>query len=1010
MKSDKLKSMPRLLLVFSCLSFCWAADTVRKVEFSRDIRPIFSDKCFTCHGPDEANRKAKLRLDIEAEAKRARGIKTPVLAGKAAASEVVKRISSESIGLRMPPAYAGHKKLTEKEITLISDWINQGAKWQSHWAFVAPVRPEMPVVKNKSWVRNEIDSFVLARLEKESLTPSKEVNRERLLRRVSFDLTGLPPTPTDIDAFVADKSPKAYEKVVDKLLASSAYGENMAVAWLDAARYADTHGYQVDPGKEMWAWRDWVIQAFNRNMRFDQFTVEQLAGDLLPGATMDQKIATGFGRNHRVNTESGSIAEEYHAENVIDRMTTSGTVWLGLTVGCARCHDHKYDPITARDFYSMYAFFNNVEEVGTGGPRDGRGNLKPYLKLPAPEIGERLASAETASKKAREELKQLDEKLETGFASWDPKAITNWRILVPQRVTSDGGVSFAVQDDGSVLASGALPNKDIYQFNAEEDVTNITAFRLELLPDATLPAGGSGRGKDGFGVLTMFEVKLDGKPVELAKIAADFSPEGSVPNSVLRPKPQIKDGWFVTPEVTKPHFVVMEPRKVLRVPGNKKLTIRIGNQFGESALLGRFRISITDGEFPEPMPANVQAALENPNALVKRYYTSHLHPHREVADRLGDLEIKRRAVEAEVPSTMVMSEMEKPRDAFILMRGDYSKPGAKVTAAVPSFLPPLPEGAPANRLGFAKWLIDPSHPLTARVAVNRFWQSFFGTGLVKTSEDFGSQGEAPSHPELLDWLATEFIRSGWDVKAMQKLIVMSATYRQASVATPTLTERDPENRLLARGPRFRLGAEAIRDQALKVSGLLSIKEGGEPVKPYQPAGVWEQLSVIDDKVLYVQSKGEDLWRRSLYTFWKRTVPPPALTTFDAPSREFCVIRRSRSTTPLQALVLLNDETYVEASRKLAERMLKEGGKRTSDRIGYGFRLAASRFPTAKELAVLSAGLERRLAEYQSNGKQANSLILQGDSLRDASLNPSELAAYTTLASVILNLDEVITKQ
>ena len=1010
MKSDRLKLMPRLILVFLFLSFCWAADTVRKVEFSRDIRPIFSDKCFTCHGPDEANRKAKLRLDIEAEAKHARGTKTPVLAGNAAASEVVKRISSESAGLRMPPSYAGHKKLSEKEIALIGDWINQGAKWQSHWAFVAPQRPELPVVKNKPWVRNEIDSFVLARLEKESLRPSKEVSRERLLRRVSFDLTGLPPTPSDIDAFIHDKSPKAYEKVVDKLLASSAYGENMAVAWLDAARYADTHGYQVDPGKEMWAWRDWVIQAFNRNMPFDQFTVEQLAGDLLPGATMQQKIATGFGRNHRVNTESGSIAEEYHAENVIDRMTTSGTVWLGLTVGCARCHDHKYDPITARDFYSMYAFFNNVEEIGTGGAKDGRGNLKPYLKLPAPEINQRLATAEVASKKVREELKQLDEKLEAGFASWDTTAKTNWRTMVPQRVTSESGVSFAVQDDGSVLASGTLPNKDIYQFNAEMDVKNITAFRLELLPDATLPAGGSGRGKEGFGVLTMFEVKLDGKPVELAKITADFSPEGSVPDSVLRPKPQIKDGWFVTPEVTKPHFVVIEPRKVLRVSGNKRFTIRIGNQFGESALLGRFRISITDGEFPEPMPANVKAALANPNALVKRFYTSHLHAHREVADRLGDLEIKRRAVEAEVPSTMVMSEMEKPRDAFILMRGDYSKPGAKVTAAVPSFLPPLPPGAPANRLGFAKWLIDPSHPLTARVAVNRFWQSYFGTGLVKTSEDFGSQGESPSHPELLDWLATEFIRSGWDVKAMQKMIVMSATYRQTSVATPALTERDPENRLLARGPRFRLGAEAIRDQALKVSGLLSIKEGGEPVKPYQPAGVWEQLSVIDDKVLYVQSKGEDLWRRSLYTFWKRTVPPPALTTFDAPSREFCVIRRSRSTTPLQALVLLNDETYVEASRKLAERMLKEGGKRTSDRIGYGFRLAASRFPTAKELAVLSAGLERRLAEYQSSGKQADSLIRQGDAPRDESLNPSELAAYTTLASVILNLDEVITKQ
>ncbi len=972
------------------------------VEFSRDIRPILSDKCFTCHGPDETKRQAKLRLDVEADAKAVRGKKTVVLPGKPEESEIVKRITSDNAAIRMPPAYAGGKKLTDREVGLMREWIAQGAKWQSHWAFVTPVRPAIPVVKNRAWIRNEIDAFVLARLEREGLKPSAQADAARLLRRLSLDLTGLPPTPAEVDAFLADRSPAAYEKVVDRLLNSHGYGEHMAVPWLDAARYADTHGYQVDPNKEMWAWRDWVINAFNKNKPFDEFTVEQLAGDLLPNATLEQKIATGFGRNHRVNTEAGSINEEFHVENVIDRMTTAGTTWLGLTVGCARCHDHKYDPFTQRDFYSMYAFFNNVEEVGTGGARDGRGNLKPYLKLPAPDVEKRLAAADAELKKVRDELKELDKKLEAGYelwaASFDAGAV-KWRTLVPSNVASEAGVSFAVQEDGSVLASGVLPDKDIYTFTGETDLTNITAFRLELLPDATLPGGGSGRGKDGRAVVTMFEAKMDGKPVGLQTITADFAPEGAILNNVVRPMKQLKNGWFVYPEQTKPHFLVIEPRKVLRQSGTKKFVIRLGNLYGDAELIGRFRLSVSDTDFPEPKVTKS-----------KRFYTSHLAEHRVIADRIVDLDAKRRAIDAEQPSTMVMNEMSSPRDAFVLTRGEYDKHGAKVTAAVPSFLPSLPAGVPSNRLGLAKWLVDPSNPLTARVAVNRFWQSIFGTGLVKTSEDFGSQGERPSHPELLDWLAKEFIHSGWDMKALQKRIVMSATYRQASQATPALIERDPENRLLARGPRFRLTAEEIRDQALKVAGLLSSKEGGEAVKPYQPPGVWEQLSVVDDQVLYVRSKGEDLWRRSVYTFWKRTSPPTAFATFDAPSREYCVIRRSRSTTPLQALVLLNDETYVEAGRKLAERMLKEGGKRPGDRITYGFRLATLRKPSAAELTVLTAGLERRMMEYQANGKAAQELLAQGEAPRDASIPMPELAAYASVAQVILNLDEVVTKQ
>jgi hypothetical protein len=990
------------------------------VDFTRDVRPILSNRCFTCHGPDEATRKAGLRLDTEEGARKARGPHTPVIPGNAAASEIIKRVAPAQPAMRMPPPYSGRPALTEKEIATLRAWIEQGARWQSHWAFVTPVRPTVPAVRNQAWVRNPIDNFVLARLEKEGLTPSKPADRARLLRRVTFDLTGLPPTLAELDAFLADKSPDAYEKQVDRLLASPRYGERMAVDWLDAARYADTHGYQVDPEREMWPWRDWVISAFNRNLPYDQFTIEQLAGDLLPDSTLDQKIATGFQRNHRINSETGSIAEEFQAENLVDRVSTFGEVWLGLTVGCARCHDHKFDPLTTREFYSLYAFFNNVDEAGNGGPRDARGNHKPYLRLPAPELEAQAAAKEKEIVAARKAAQELEKQIAPRQAEWEATAFEyqpQWEVLRAGKLSADGGVTLTQRADGTIFAAGAMPPSSIYEITASTKLANITGFRLELVPDPQLPAGGSGRGKDGKGVVTLFEVKSGERKVDLSRITADFKSEESELNLVIRPVEQLKRGWGVNPETNKPHYAVIEPARMWTPGGNAEFTIRIGNEY-EGAPVGCFRISVTTSEFPEVMPESISKILRTEPAQrsdqdrtdLRRYYLSHPVELRRANELTAKLQAEKQAIEIKIPTTMVMQEMADPRDTFVLLRGQYDKPGDRVTAAVPAFLPPLPAGAPANRLGLARWVVDPSNPLTARVAVNRYWQSYFGTGLVKTAEDFGSQGEAPSHPELLDWLATEFMRNGWDVKAMHRLIVTSATYRQDSQAPASLRERDPENRLLARGPRVRLAAEMIRDQALAVSGLLNDKMGGPAVKPYQPEGLWEQLSAFQGRKLFIRSKGPDLWRRSVYTYWKRTVPPPSMTIFDAPTREFCIVRRPQSSTPLQALALLNDEMYIETARKLAERMMREGGTTATSRLSYGFRLATARRPQTSEVAILQAGLNRRLTQYAKDREAAEKLLSAGESLRDAKLDVAQLAAYTTTASVILNLDEVITKQ
>jgi hypothetical protein len=709
-------------------------------------------------------------------------------------------------------------------------------KIQNHWAFVTPCRPDRPEVKNPRWCRNAIDRFILARLEKENLAPSPEAPRETLIRRVTLDLTGLPPTPADVDAFLADSSPDAYPRLVDRLLASHRYGEHMATDWLDSARYGDSHGFADDYTRTMWHWRDWVIDAFNRNLAFDRFTVTQLAGDLLPGATQQDTIATGFNRNSRANTESGSIDEEWRVENAIDRVETTATVFLGLTLGCARCHDHKYDPISQKEFYQLFAFFNSLNERGVYWEK--RGNEPPLVSFASPENQQRMQQLNTAFAAAEKELREAEAALATP----------------PVFGATTVGLMASLPGQGPLLAACAL-------------------------------------------------------------------------------------------------------------------------------LHGRTASSLD------------QSAKE------------------ERSKKLTKLRKEREEYESNVPSVMVMEELPKPRDTYLLKRGQYDMPDQrrKLEPALPAFLPPLPEQAPRNRLGLARWLVAANNPLMARVTVNRFWQHYFGIGLVKTADNFGTQGEAPSHPELLDWLATELVRTGWDIKAMQKAIVLSATYRQSSRASATSLARDPDNRLLARGPRFRLPAEVLRDNALAISGLLMEKIGGPPIKPYQPEGLWKDLEGGAGTV-YVQDKGASLYRRSLYILRRRSVPHPLLATFDAPTREICQVQRQRTDTPLQALALLNEVAYVEAARHLAQRMLTEGGATATSRLTYGFRRATARAPIPTELQILEKGLDRYWTIYRGDPESARQLLAHGDSPRNDKLDTTELAAYASVATILLNLDETLTKE
>lgn len=1025
----------------------YAAEPKGAIDYNRSIRPILSDRCFKCHGPDAAERKSGLRLDLRDDALRAaESGEKAIVPGKSTESRLVSRIFSKDADEQMPPPDS-NKKLTDAERDLLKKWIEQGAPYQSLWSFVAPKRPPLPKVKQPAWPRNSVDHFILARLEAEGLSPSPEADKTTLIRRLTLDLTGLPPTPAEVDAFLADSSPAAYEKLVDRLLGSRHYGERMAMEWLDAARYADTHGFHIDSGRDMTRWREWVIDSFNRNQPFSQFTIEQLAGDLLPSATLEQKVASGFNRNHMINFEGGAIPQEYHNAYIVDRVNTTGTVWLGLTVACTQCHDHKYDPLSQKEFYQLYAFFHNVPENGLDG---SKGNAAPLLKAPTAaqqkEFDRLAAEIVAAEKQLAAPLPAVD----VAQAAWEKSALAEqkvvWSVLDPSEFKSQGGAKFSKLGDKSLLASGPILAADTHTVTAETELAGITAIRLEALPDDSLAAKGPGRSENGNIVLT--EVKLvagpagdagKAQPLKIKTASADFSQKDFPVAAAIDGKPNT--GWAIHPEVGKAHAAVFELETPLASEKSRlTVTLEFHSQFAGHQL-GRFRLAVTSAKQPHgegKLPANIAEALtvvadkrnEKQTSDLRTYYRTNASPEmKALTAKVASLKQAQADLDKQIGTTMVMQEMPTPRDTFVLVRGQYDKQGEKVTAGVPASLPPLASGAPANRLGLAQWLVDPAHPLTSRVIVNRYWQMLFGTGLVKTSEDFGSQGELPSHAELLDWLAVEFREpseaatgstaqpdggSAWNVKSIVKLLVMSATYRQASIVPRELLARDPENRLLARGTRQRLHAEFIRDQALAVSGLLNDQIGGASVSPYQPAGIWEELASRADGAnwtaqTYKQSTGKDLYRRTMYTYWKRTAPPPSLMTFDTPDRETCTVRRSRTNTPLQALVLLNDPTYVEASRKLAERIMGEEGKTTEERIAFAFRLATARRPSVKETAVLTRLFDTQLAAYRQSAPAAEKLLAVGESKRNSSLDVTELAAWTMVASAILNLDETVTK-
>ena len=1015
----------RLAFRFFTLCFCLAMQSNSMAEepmsFNRDVRAILSEKCFFCHGPDANHREAELRLDLEAEAKM-----NAIVAGHADQSELISRILSEDPDAVMPPPESG-KTLTPDEIDILRRWIDNGAAYETHWSFSSPERPELPEVGDDRWGRNSIDRFVLARLRAEQMQPSSQADRHVLIRRLSLDLTGLPPSVDEVQAFVTDTSESAYEEAVERLLRSHRFGEHMARYWLDAARFADTNGYQYDLEREQWVWRDWVINAFNTNMPFDQFTIEQIAGDLLPNATDQQILATGFHRNHPITIEGGVIDEEYRTEYVVDRVVTTSTVWLGLTMTCGRCHDHKYDPISQRDFYRFFAFFNNAPEKGLNG-------FDPKIKVPSPLLENQLEvwDQQVAAARADYEriigesglpVKQWEEQL----AGMDPA----WNVIVPKQMASAGGAVLTVQDDQSVLASGPNPVNETYEIILQTDAKKVSAIQLEALVDPSTVNGGAGRGSNGNFVLSEFEVEVAEvevagandpvryRKVKLVNAEADYSQQNYNINLAIDGKVD-QSGWAVDGHAKiENRSAVFTFAKPITSESGLTFKVRMLHRLGLSHQIARFRLSLHESDSP-PLSMSVAAILARPKenrspAEIKQLQEGLLQrfapEDAKVAfAKLRDLERQRVKAKAVVPATMVMREMTSPRKTHVLFRGEYDKPGEEVHAGTPQTLPPIPEGLASNRLGLAKWLVMPNQPLTARVTVNRFWQQLFGIGIVKTVEDFGSQGEWPSHPKLLDWLAVDFVESGWDVKRLLKQIVMSSTYRQSSKLTPEKIEADPENRLLARGPRLRLDAEVIRDSALFASGLLNQQLGGPSVFPYHPAGLWQEINNRPGySRTYQQDSGEKLFRRSLYTFWKRTVPPPSMSAFDAPGREYCQVRRSRTNTPLQALVMLHDPQFVEAARHLAERILREGGETQKQRIEYAFLLCHARQPNELEFSVLKDVVETRLAQYTGNRDAAKELLSVGDSPIDESHAVPELAAWTAASRVLLNLSEFVTK-
>ena len=1065
-----------MLLWLALATLCAKTDAAQlpaRVDFNHHIKPLLSDRCFVCHGPDEKARKGKLRLDTKEGAFKAlTDGKFVIKPGDAANSELIHRITSSDPDEVMPPPKA-NLALSADEIALLKKWVTQGAEWKKHWAFIPVGEVAAPATKNRKWARNDIDRFVLARLEAEHLKPSPEATRERWLRRASFDLTGLPPSPPEIDTFLADKSPEAYGKVADRLLASPAYGERMAVEWLDVARYADTYGYQADRFNHLWPWRDWVINAFNRNVRLNDFIIEQIAGDLLPNATRDQKIATAFNRLHRQTNEGGSVDEEFRVEYNADRVHTTSGAFLGLTMECARCHDHKYDPLSQKDYYRLFAFFNSTEESG----------LYSHFTDAIPSPTTFLFKNDAEEQKHRD-LKQAVRAQEKALADYRASAtgaFEKWLTTRDEPTATNGLIGHYTFDNLTNKQSANLvgtnhPAKlsdapksvsgkvgQALQFDGENSVridafadfkrTSPFSFSLWVNPAEELPEivvlhhqqAGSDSGYQGYQLVleeghasfalihfwpgNALKVRTQEKLKLNAWTHVGITYDGSSRAAGLQ---LFVNGQPAASDVVKDHlfkeFANGQPLMLaarFRSRGFKDGMIDDLKVFNRCLTAVEMKVTsaaspLTLVPTPAPSPLNGERAGvrgetrhslagvrgEDRKDLLDYYLATFDGGHAKLLAELQKRRDDENTFINRISEIMSMGDLPTPRPTYVLKRGEYDKRGDTVEPSTPESILPLDPALPRNRLGLARWLVDPKNPLTSRVLVNRYWQMLFGRGLVVTAEDFGSQGALPTHPELIEWLAMHFMESGWDLKALHKLIVTSATYRQSSQASPELLARDPDNQLLARGPKSRLTAEMLRDSALAASGLLVQKVGGPSVKPYQPEGVWEETAGST----YTPDKGENLYRRSLYTFWKRTAPPPMMTTFDASERNTCMVRRQPTSTPLQALVLLNDPQMLEAARRIGERALKENAASIADQITLTFRLLTGRKPTTRELRVLEKLRTEQLALFRANHADAEALLKIGEAASDPKLDRAELAAATAVASAVMNFDEAILKR
>jgi len=1030
-----------------------ASAEAKEVEFNRDIRPILSNNCFYCHGPDQHKRKAKLRLDKLDSATEERGGSRAIDIENPTESELIHRILSSDPEEVMPPPET-HQKLTEAEKQTLALWISQGAKYQDHWSFIPPKKAEVP----QNGAASAIDAFVLERLNTAGLKPIEEADRQTLIRRVAFDLTGLPPTPAEVEAFLNDQSPDAYGRLVDRLLASPHFGERMTVDWMDASRYGDSSVMHADGPRDMWPWRDWVINAFNNNMPFDRFTIEQIAGDLLPEATNSQKIASGFNRNHATSDEGGAIPEELRVSYVVDRVKTTSTVWLALSLECAQCHDHKYDPVSQEEYFNFYAYFNNTTDPGM---QTRNGNQAPVVQVISTEAQKGIDDAAARHKESIAKLEAHKKAATPAYETWLAKMQKNAKAPLPAPtglihhfpLTERKGkkiTDVVIKAEGKI--AGKLQPIKRNQLDRGQKFDGKNSFAFDKFPGrerdqpftfsawVKLPqnSGGSILARmDVAKAYRGYDLWVQGRTIGTHIISSwpdnalkVVSKESLVPNKWQHvsvsydgsSKPEgIKiyiDGKLATNNVEQNSL-----RDTIATDTPFRIGSRSsgGNFSGEADDLRIYNRALSQPEIEslsgDPIAPILATAPEKRTPEQKKQLQEYYFNTADKTFQSLNAETTKFAAEEKaqrdknkVTSMVMQDQIKNPRMTYVLDRGQYDSPIKEkaIPAGVPQALGSLPDDAPANRLGLANWLTKPDHPLTSRVAINRLWATFFGTGLVKTTGDFGNQGEWPSHPQLLDWLAVDFVENGWDVKRAIKQIVTSDAYRRSSRTTPEILANDPENRLLARGPRFRLHAEFIRDNALAVSGLLTPTIGGPGVKPYQPANIWNEVS-LNGGLRYKRDSGEKLYRRAMYTYWKRSAPLPSMLIFDVPTREMCSVQRPRTNTPLQALVTLNDPQFVEAARALAQRLIKEGGDTAESRIALAFKLSTSRQPTQDEIDILKTTLTKQNAIFAADAKKAEEYLKVGESKRDESIPAIEHASWTVIAQMILNLDETVTR-